>query len=225
MNDYSKKETNIEDSSYNKQKAYFDLKKSTSYEPETFLLDEDLLFEVLQPLNRIMRSKSHVVFQYRPEFVPKPKAKFTKVCPSPMRLQCKYDKINDDTCLLDSKSSFESKHSQTYSNQFSICDLRRELHQIKSVGLTNKSKDYEDILTNPISLKRKKRRSFFSKAIKNYLEDQEARKEEEEYFKSNQIEFSPIKQKTRQRCYSILSILEYAAVGNLGFRKSKSTLL
>lgn len=195
----------------------FAFRKSTSFEPEILLLNDDLLFELYQPLDRVNRSKSHVVFKYRPEFVPKLKAKCAKVCPSPMKLQSKYDNVDDDNfnCLSDHKSSFGCKDTQTYSNKCTISDLRKELHQIKLIALVNKTKDSEHILVNPFSLKRKKRRSFFSKAIKNYLEDRE-----DEEFKSNKIEFSPVK----QRHYSILSLLEYAA-GNLCLCKSKSTLL
>lgn len=192
---------------------------------------------------RYQRAFSHLGFNCRPEFVPKPKPKDTDVSPTPMILvkKASFNISKNETFYYQSQAE-ESNSEET--NEFSnysknegerLSDTRKEMIKFKNnyQRTSNASSKDTDSLS-PVyreitdlhkkyhfytdsEQKKKKPKSIFAKVIKRFFKDDPI---EDNYCKYDRNTVNTTK------VFSILNILEQSAEANIqnDFIKCRNTL-
>lgn len=206
----------------------FNNSKRFNFFPELNESEEDYFQKQKRFYERTNRSQSHYQYHCRPEFVPKPKPKKSRVRPSPMNLKRKFVlSINEsDHCYSpleseDELSIEQIKHDsiQINNKELAINSIRRTLNKLKASPLRKQSKDYEQVSMHTIAFNKKPKKSVFTKTIKGFIEDEKESKKNAFTVSSKPLDM--------QQNISILSVLEQTA-GNMPqfpLIKCKSTIL
>lgn len=175
------------------------------------------------------RSNSHISFNCRPEFVPKPKPKATNVNPSPMKLCRKISpNVSNSGIEYECMSCPDSDNELSYSEEtqpFSqieddsnaVNELRKEMMKIRTSTQDEKiSNEYESVLKIDDLLNEEKRKKKKAKSIwKKHIQ-----KQEEKSWLYQSCDNSGRRTVSTHSNLSILGILESAVKEKVSLRQS-----
>ena len=210
------------------------LKKSISvrFQQETFAKKQN---DIKESIPERIRSNSHMSFQDRPEFVPKPKPKPTKVNPSPMKL-CKknflprhksnwnviqnlrkdvleIDKISNDSLSLSGDNNslkLDEDDNDIEEEVTNVSKIRKELNLDDEDNLKPQCvDDYDDVLNIDALVQQGGKKKKSKSVWKKYIQQQD----QERNWSHNS--YCPETEKLRKTVsggnFSIIKILESAA--------------